>query len=164
MGVQRDRRSGVVDQVRHQPGTDCRSGAVGIQLVRRVDDSADGSVCNFVPARLQVESIKRSQDLGVGCLPLIPQPLPVLVFPPEPGPEPATVITGTVHLTPLPDGGYAVTATGRNTIIVHQANGHPAGLFLTQGTFSWTLNSNFTERTLFSGNGTVADVCQLLAP
>jgi len=51
-----------------------------------------------------------------------------------------------------------------NTIIVPQANGHPAGLFFTKGTFSWTLNSDFSERTLFSGNGTVTDVCQLLAP
>ncbi len=74
------------------------------------------------------------------------------------------VITGTIHLTPLADGGYGVTATGRNTIIVPDANGHPPGLFLTQGTFSWTLNSDFSERTLFSGNGTVTDVCQLLAP
>lgn len=51
-----------------------------------------------------------------------------------------------------------------NTIIVPEANGHPAGLFLTSGTFSWTLNPDGTERTLFSGTGKVTDVCALLAP
>ncbi|SDK70733.1 hypothetical protein SAMN04487916_102234 [Arthrobacter sp. ov407] len=73
------------------------------------------------------------------------------------------VITGATHVTTLPDGSLDVTATGRNTIIVPNANGHPAGLFLTTGTMHWTLNPDLTERTLFSGKGTVTDVCKLLA-
>jgi hypothetical protein len=74
------------------------------------------------------------------------------------------VITGLTKVTTLPDGSFDVTATGRNTIIVPEANGHPAGLFLTTGTMHWTLNADGTERTRFSGNGTETDVCQLLAP
>jgi hypothetical protein len=73
------------------------------------------------------------------------------------------VITGVTHVTTLQDGSLDVTATGRNTIIVPNANGHPAGLFLTTGTMHWTLNPDFSERTLFSGTGTVTDVCKLLA-
>lgn len=73
------------------------------------------------------------------------------------------VITGATHVKILPDGGLDVTATGRNTIIVPEANGHLAGLFLTTGTMHWTLNPDFSEETLFSGEGTVTDVCKLLA-
>lgn len=73
------------------------------------------------------------------------------------------VITGATKVTTLSDGGFDVTATGRNTIIVPEANGHPAGLFLTTGTMHWTLNSDGTERTRFSGKGTETDVCKLLA-
>jgi hypothetical protein len=74
------------------------------------------------------------------------------------------VITGAVRATVQSDDSLYVTATGLNTIIVPEANGHPAGLFLTSGTFSWTLNPDGTERTLFSGTGKVTDVCALLAP
>jgi hypothetical protein len=74
------------------------------------------------------------------------------------------VITGVTHVTTLKDGSFDVTATGRNTIIVPDANGHPAGLFLTTGTMHWTLNPDGSEKTLFSGKGTVTDVCKLLAP
>jgi len=88
------------------------------------------------------------------------------------GPEPTFktvtyVITGAVHVAVQSDDSLDVTATGRNTIIVPEVegpNGHPAGLFLTTGTMHWTLNPDLTERTLFSGNGTVTDVCALLAP
>jgi hypothetical protein len=74
------------------------------------------------------------------------------------------VITGATHVQNLPDGSQYVTATGRNVLLVPEANGHPAGLFLTIGTVSWTLNPDGSENTLFSGNGTVTDVCQLVAP
>lgn len=74
------------------------------------------------------------------------------------------VITGATHVQILPDGSQDVTATGRNVILVPEANGHPAGLFLTVGTVSWTLNPDGSENTLFSGNGRVTDVCQLVAP
>jgi hypothetical protein len=73
------------------------------------------------------------------------------------------VITGATKVTTLSDDSFDVTATGRNTIRVPEANGHPAGLFLTTGTMHWTLNPDGTERTLFSGKGTVTDVCKLLA-
>ncbi|WP_284984410.1 hypothetical protein [Arthrobacter sp. efr-133-TYG-118] len=76
----------------------------------------------------------------------------------------AYVITGATHVQILPDGSQYVTATGRNVILVPEANGHPAGLFLTVGTVSWTLNPDGSENTLFSGNGRVTDVCQLVAP
>ncbi|HEX9229331.1 MAG TPA: hypothetical protein VF885_22255 [Arthrobacter sp.] len=74
------------------------------------------------------------------------------------------VITGATHVQILPDDGQAVTATGRNLIRVPEANGHDAGLFLTVGTVSWTLNPDGSENTLFSGKGKVTDVCALVAP
>jgi hypothetical protein len=74
------------------------------------------------------------------------------------------VITGATHVQILPDRSQNVTATGRNVILVPEANGHPAGLFLTVGTVSWKLNPDGSENTLFSGKGLVTDVCQLVAP
>ena len=84
------------------------------------------------------------------------------------------VITGATHVTELADGSLDVTATGRNTIIVpfipddpattDVIEGHDAGLFFTTGTMSWKLNSDGSEKELFSGKGTVTDVCKLLAP
>lgn len=74
------------------------------------------------------------------------------------------VVTGATHVQTLSDGSQKVTATGRNLLLVPEANGHPAGLFLTAGNFSWTLNPDGSEKTLFSGTGKVTDVCQLVAP
>ena len=83
------------------------------------------------------------------------------------------VITGATHVTELSDGSFDVTATGLNPIIVPfvpddpdttVVEGHDAGLFFTKGTMSWKLNSDGSEKELFSGKGTVTDVCALLAP
>jgi hypothetical protein len=74
------------------------------------------------------------------------------------------VINGSNHSQTLPDGGTEVTLTGRNLVLVPKANGHPVGIFLTVGTVSFVLNENGSERTLFSGEGQVTDVCQQLAP
>ena len=84
------------------------------------------------------------------------------------------VITGATHVTTLSDGSFDVTATGSNIIIVPYVpddpattdvvEGHSAGLFFTRGTMSWKLNSDGSEKELFSGKGTVTDVCALLAP
>lgn len=73
------------------------------------------------------------------------------------------VITGATHVQNLADGSQVVTATGRNVVLVPEANGHPAGLFLTVGTVSWTLNPDGSENSVFSGRGKVTDVCQLVA-
>lgn len=74
------------------------------------------------------------------------------------------VITGSTHFQNLPDRGRDVTATGRGVVLVPEANGHAPGLFLTVGTVSWTLNADGSERTSFSGEGRVTDVCQQVAP
>ncbi|MGY4543756.1 hypothetical protein ACVWY0_003699 [Arthrobacter sp. UYNi723] len=72
--------------------------------------------------------------------------------------------TGVTHTETLSDGGQYVTATGRNVITVPKANGHPVGVFFTIGTVSWILNADGTERgDMFSGSGTVTDVCAELA-
>jgi hypothetical protein len=86
------------------------------------------------------------------------------------GPEPtyksvSYVATGAVEAQKLPDGNYYYTATGRNVVSVPETNGHPKGLFLTIGTVSWTLDAAGNEvGDMFSGKGTVTDVCQLVAP
>ncbi|WP_157357010.1 hypothetical protein [Arthrobacter sp. U41] len=74
------------------------------------------------------------------------------------------VITGATHVQILADGGQLVTATGRNVVLVPETEDHSAGLFLTVGTVSWTLNPDGSENTLFSGEGKVTDVCALVAP
>ncbi|WP_175637491.1 hypothetical protein [Sinomonas mesophila] len=76
------------------------------------------------------------------------------------------VITGVTHVEVLSDGSLDVTATGLNVVLVPDVKKkHPAGLFLTTGTVSWTLNPDFSEKTLFtSEGGTVTDVCELIAP
>lgn len=74
------------------------------------------------------------------------------------------VVTGVTHVEVQPDESFHVTATGLNVILVPEANGHPAGLFLTSGKVSWTLNPDGSERTLFSSQGgQVTDVCKLVA-
>lgn len=76
------------------------------------------------------------------------------------------VITGVVHVEVQSDESLDVTATGLNVVLVPEVKKkHPAGLFLTNGTVSWTLNPDGSERTLFSSQGgTVTDVCELIAP
>jgi hypothetical protein len=74
------------------------------------------------------------------------------------------VITGATHLTVLKDANGDVTeldyiATGLNLPLVPEANGHPSGLFLTVGTWSFALNPDGTEKTPLSGTGTILDVC-----
>ncbi|MET3172386.1 UNVERIFIED_ORG: hypothetical protein ABIB52_000210 [Arthrobacter sp. UYCu721] len=75
------------------------------------------------------------------------------------------VATGVNHIQNLPDGSQYITATGPNVITVPEDNGHPAGVYYTTGTVSWTLNPDGSEQgDMFSGNGRVTDVCQLVAP
>lgn len=81
-----------------------------------------------------------------------------------PGGSVSYVITGLTKVQNLSDGGQFVTATGANLITVPAANGHPAGLYFTRGTVSWTLNADGSERGgMFTGKGTVADVCAAVA-
>ncbi|WP_087074610.1 hypothetical protein [Arthrobacter sedimenti] len=41
---------------------------------------------------------------------------------------------------------------------------HPEGLFLTTGNVNFALTADGSEQRLFSGPGTVTDVCAVLAP
>jgi hypothetical protein len=73
------------------------------------------------------------------------------------------VITGVSRYEPLPDTNIKVTSTGRNLLLVPEANGHPSGLFLTIGNVNYILDSTGMEEVqTFSGTGTVVDVCRLL--
>jgi hypothetical protein len=73
------------------------------------------------------------------------------------------VITGATHVKVQQNGNQVVTSTGRNLLIVPNANGHPAGLFLTVGTVTFVLDPAGNEVEVFSGTGRVVDVCQVLA-
>ena len=73
------------------------------------------------------------------------------------------VITGVSQYEPLPDTNIKVTSTGRNLLLVPEANGHGPGLFLTIGNVNYILDSTGTQEVqTFSGAGTVVDVCRLL--
>lgn len=75
------------------------------------------------------------------------------------------VVTGVTHITFLSNGNQLVTATGLNLTTVPNANGHPEGLFFTKGTTNWVLDKDNNEvGGIFTGNGSVTDVCALLAP
>jgi hypothetical protein len=75
------------------------------------------------------------------------------------------VITGATHVQTLPNGNQEIVSTGRNILIVPNANGHPEGLFLTTGRATYTLDANGQEvGGIFNSTGTVTDVCALLAP
>ena len=74
------------------------------------------------------------------------------------------VVTGTSKSTPLDNDLVYVTSNGRNLVFVPQANGHPAGLFLTVGTVNFVVNgASGDEVRTFTGHGTVVDVCKVLA-
>jgi hypothetical protein len=73
------------------------------------------------------------------------------------------VIQGATHVRTLPNTNYEYTVTGRNLIVVPMVNGHPQGLFLTAGSVKFILDSNYQEVEVFSGPGTVLDVCKALA-
>lgn len=80
-----------------------------------------------------------------------------------PGGETSYLITGVTHVEVQPDESFDVTATGLNVILVPRTKEHDPGLFLTNGTVTWTLNPDGSERTLFSsGGGQVTDVCALV--
>jgi hypothetical protein len=75
-----------------------------------------------------------------------------------------TGAAGVTHIQYLDDGSQFVTATGPNLITVPRANGHPVGVYFTTGTVSWTLDRRGKEvGGMFSGTGTVTDVCEELA-
>jgi hypothetical protein len=75
-----------------------------------------------------------------------------------------TGAAGVTHIQYLDDGSQFVTATGPNLITVPRANGHPVGVFFTTGNVSWTLDSRGREvGDMFSGSGTVTDICAALA-
>ncbi|WP_026554975.1 hypothetical protein [Arthrobacter sp. 35W] len=73
------------------------------------------------------------------------------------------VITGALHITFNADGSQNYIATGRNLNLVPAANGHPSGLSLTTGTWTFALNPDFSEKTPLAGSGTRLEVCQVLA-
>jgi hypothetical protein len=75
-----------------------------------------------------------------------------------------TGASGVTHIQYLEDGSQLVTATGPNLITVPRANGHPVGVYFTTGTVSWTLDRRGKEvGGMFTGTGTVTDVCAELA-
>lgn len=75
------------------------------------------------------------------------------------------VATGANRIEAAPDSGLFITATGRNVITVPEANGHLAGVYVTSGTVSWTLNSDLSERGgMFTGSGQATNICPLVAP
>ncbi|RDV10971.1 hypothetical protein DXK94_07335 [Arthrobacter sp. RT-1] len=75
-----------------------------------------------------------------------------------------TGASGVTHIQYLEDGSQLVTATGPNLITVPRANGHPVGVYFTTGTVSWTLDRRGKEvGGMFTGTGTVTDVCAALA-
>lgn len=75
------------------------------------------------------------------------------------------VATGANRIESASDDGLFITATGRNVITVPEANGHDAGVYVTSGTVSWTLNSDFSERGgMFTGSGQATNICPLVAP
>jgi len=73
------------------------------------------------------------------------------------------VITGASHVETLSNGNSLWTSTGRNLLLVPEANGHPSGLFLTLGTVNFIVGPNGEEVALFSGPGRVIDVCAALS-
>lgn len=69
------------------------------------------------------------------------------------------VITGTSRYTFLSDS-VEVVSTGRNLLLLPS----PDGLYLTTGNVNYALNLDNSELRRFSGPGTAANVCPLLAP
>ncbi|MHA7287204.1 hypothetical protein ACX80I_13075 [Arthrobacter sp. MDT3-44] len=82
----------------------------------------------------------------------------------ETGPTVTYVITGSAHTLTLPDGSQEIRSIGRNLVRVPQTDDHSEGLFLTAGNVNFALNADGSEKRLFSGSGTVTDVCAVLAP
>ncbi|MCQ6269223.1 hypothetical protein M8J71_01720 [Pseudarthrobacter sp. R1] len=75
-----------------------------------------------------------------------------------------TGASGVTHIQYLDDGSQFVTATGPNVVTVPRANGHPAGVYFTTGNVSWTLDRRGREvGGMFTGKGTVTDICAALA-
>jgi hypothetical protein len=67
-------------------------------------------------------------------------------------------ITGSWHVTQLPNGNSVFDVTGRNLLW----GGTLTTLTLTIGNFSFTLDSNFTEVSPLEGYGMLTDVCAAL--
>jgi hypothetical protein len=80
------------------------------------------------------------------------------------GPTVTYVITGSAHSLTLPDGSQEIRSIGRNLVRVPETDDHSEGLFLTAGNVDFALNADGSEKRLFSGSGTVTDVCAVLAP
>lgn len=129
---------------------------------------ADGSLdwpCPTFTAHLTVTGKGGFIPLPGGMFKLIAPNQRVTITNPAPtGGSVTYLITGVTHVDVQTDKSSNVTATGPNVVLVPAENGHPAGLFFTRGTVSWTLNPDGSERTLFtSGGGQVTDVCALIA-
>jgi hypothetical protein len=67
-------------------------------------------------------------------------------------------ITGSFHVTTLPDGDVVTVATGRNALL-----DPVAGFVLTEGTFTYAFDARGNLIAPLSGTGRRTDICALVA-
>jgi hypothetical protein len=80
------------------------------------------------------------------------------------------VVTGTFHVQVMPNGDQEFKVTGRN-VLFRPTLPNPippddpgTGIFLLRGNFTFVLDENGNEVSVFAGSGPVVNICEILAP
>jgi hypothetical protein len=122
--------------------------------------------CGF-PVVIQVFGKGKTIDFGDGRL-IVPSPgLTATLAANGKGVE--YVITGTFHVQVMANGDQQFKGTGRNLLFRPTApdptppNDPGTGLFLTTGNFTFAVDKDGNELSVFAGSGTVVNICDVLA-
>lgn len=115
-------------------------------------------VCSF-PVTESVQGKAKVIELGDRLITIAPAQKATVTNNTDPSKRVTLNITGSFHITVLPNGDQVFEVTGRNLLF----GGTLKTMILAIGTFTFTLDANFNEISPLQGNGTLTDVCAAIS-
>jgi len=110
--------------------------------------------CSF-PVTFSVQGKFKLIELGDRLITIAPAQKGTVTNNTDPSKRVTLNITGSFHITLLPNGNQVYDVTGRNLLF----GGTLKTLTLAIGNFTFTLDANFNEISPLQGKGTLTDVC-----
>jgi hypothetical protein len=114
--------------------------------------------CPF-PVTFSVQGKFKVIELGDRLIAIAPAQKGTLTNNTDPSKRVTLNITGSFHVTVLPNGNQVYDVTGRNLLF----GGTLKTLTLAIGSFTFALDANFNEISPLQGNGTLTDVCAAIS-
>jgi hypothetical protein len=111
-------------------------------------------VCSF-PVTFSVQGKMKMIELGDRFITIAPAQKATITNNNDTSKQVTLNITGSFHVTQLPNGNSVYDVTGRNLLF----GGTLKTLVLAIGSFTFALDANFQETSPLQGKGTLTDVC-----